>query len=226
MDKLGQEWVSSVVDGEASEQDLAHLSQDKDAQEKWQNYHLIGDTIRGELPPALSLDLTQSIADAIEKEPSIVAPGHANKPVSSDELSDVVEGNPASVVGLDIAPTAKPSNVVPLFKQLGQYAIAASVALVAVIGVQNYNVPADIESSPLPVLNTRPLIGSASPVSLQTGQPKATSQNASQGYSEAQLNEQRRRINTYIQDHMLQQKLNTAALHQHKSEKAQEEPQK
>ena len=73
--------------------------------------------------------------------------------------------------------------------------------------MQNYNQSADDAASPSPVLITRPLIGSASPVSLQTG---PVQQN--QGYTNDQVNEQRRRINTYIQDHMLQQRLNTGAV--------------
>ena len=98
--------------------------------------------------------------------------------------------------------------VIPLFKQFGQYAIAASVALVAVVGVQNYQ-QADTEQEPLSVLSTRPLVGSASPVSLQTGPVQQVQQ---QGMSNEQVYEQRRRLNTYIQDHMLQQRLNGRVL--------------
>lgn len=182
MDKLGQEWVSAAVDGEIDEHTLAELAADADSHEQWRDYHIIGDAMRGELPKAMSLDLSASIMAAIEDEPAIVAP----QPVVAEEPKVAAKGK-----------------VIPLFKQFGQYAIAASVALVAVIGVQNYNQETLVESSPLPVLNTRPLIGSASPVSLQTG---AVQQ--SQSYTNDQVVEQRRRINAYIQDHMLQQRLN------------------
>ena len=101
----------------------------------------------------------------------------------------------------------------PLFKQFGQYAIAATVAMFAIVGVQNFNQTADDAASPSPVLVTRPLVGSASPVSLQTG---PVQQN--QSYTNDQMNEQRRRINTYIQDHMLQQRLNTGAVVEDNSE--------
>lgn len=77
----------------------------------------------------------------------------------------------------------------------------------AIVGVQNYNQNVDDMASPSPVLMTRPLVGSASPVSLQTGPVQQ-----SQGYTNEQMNEQRRRINTYIQDHMLQQRLNTGVV--------------
>ncbi|GIU27869.1 anti-sigma-E factor RseA [Shewanella colwelliana] len=184
MDKLGQEWVSAAVDGEVDKQMMAELAADTDSHEQWRDYHIIGDAMRGELPKVLDLDLSANIAAAIENEPTIIAPKAAPQ--------------------TDVA-TKKLANVIPMFKQFGQYAIAASVALVAVVGVQNYNQSPEIDASPLPVLNTRPLIGSASPVSLQTG---PVQQN--QSFTNDQMMEQRHRINTYIQDHMLQQRLNNS----------------
>ncbi|MGE6452739.1 sigma-E factor negative regulatory protein [Shewanella baltica] len=194
MDKLGQEWVSAAVDGETDAQTMAELSADTHSHDKWHNYHMIGDAMRGELPQNIVLDLSASIAAAIELEPAIVAPKHHAYKV-------------AAPVTPQIAANEQQNRVVPLFKQFGQYAIAATVAMFAIVGVQNYNQSADDAASPSPVLITRPLIGSASPVSLQTG---PVQQN--QGYTNDQVNEQRRRINTYIQDHMLQQRLNTGAV--------------
>lgn len=194
MDKLGQEWVSAAVDGETDAQTMAELVADTHSHNKWHNYHMIGDAMRGELPQTIVLDLSASIAAAIELEPAIVAPQ-----VTAPEVDYPVT--------TQVAVNAGNSRVVPLFKQFGQYAIAATVAMFAIVGVQNYNQTADDEASPSPVLITRPLVGSASPVSLQTG---PVQQN--QGYTNDQMNEQRRRINTYIQDHMLQQRLNTGAV--------------
>ncbi|QDE30406.1 MULTISPECIES: sigma-E factor negative regulatory protein [Shewanella] len=180
--KSSQEWVSGAVDGEVDDKTLAQLSADVDSHDEWQRYHMIGDAMRGELPATIDLDLFASISAAIELEPTIIAP--------QSKSNQVVE-------------QASPrSNVVPFFKQLGQYAIAATVAMVAIVGVQNVNQTNDAES-PLPVLMTRPLVGSVSPVSYQTG----AVQNQ-QSYSNEQVIEQRRRINAYIQDHMLQQRLN------------------
>lgn len=185
MDKLGQEWVSAAVDGEVEEQVLAELAADKDSHGQWRDYHMIGDAMRGELPKMFDLDLSANIAAAIDAEPTLIAPKR-------------VEPTQA-------APVKKSAGIIPLFKQFGQYAIAASVALVAVVGVQNYNQTSELDASPLPVLNTRPLIGSASPVSLQTGPVQKN-----QSYTNEQVMEQRHRINTYIQDHMLQQRLNNS----------------
>ncbi len=191
MDKLGQEWVSATVDGETDAQTMADLAADTHSHDKWHNYHMIGDAMRGELPQNIMLDLSASIAAAIELEPAIIAPK------SRASTAPQIAANTNS----------EQSRVVPLFKQFGQYAIAATVAMFAIVGVQNYNQTADDAASPSPVLITRPLIGSASPVSLQTG---PVQQN--QGHSNDQVNEQRHRINTYIQDHMLQQRLNTGAV--------------
>jgi len=182
MDKLGQEWVSAVVDGEVDEQTLAELIANKDLHQQWYDYHMIGDAMRGELPKTMNVNLCASIAAAIELEPTISV-------LVNPKLDD-------------ITPAIK-SNAIPMFKQFGQYAIAASVALVAVIGVQNYSQDSAIDMSPLPVLNTRPLLGSVTPVSLQTTPAKNN-----QGYTNVQVMEQRQRINAYIQDHMLQQRLN------------------
>jgi len=151
MDKLGQEWVSAAVDGETDVQTMAELAADTHSHNKWRNYHLIGDAMRGELPQTMALDLSASIAAAIELEPAIVSP-QAKAPIGVTEQV-----------------TTDKNRVVPLFKQFGQYAIAATVAMFAIVGVQN-------------------------------------------------MNEQRRRINTYIQDHMLQQRLNTGAVVEDNSE--------
>jgi sigma-E factor negative regulatory protein RseA len=194
MIKSGQEWVSAAADGEVDIQTIAELAADKTSHGKWQNYHMIGDAMRSELPKAFDLDLSAKIAAAIELEPAILAP-----------QTNVHQSNIKPTH--DTGSTNNVSKLVPLFKQLGQYAIAASVALVAVVGVQNYNQEQDAQA-PMSVLTTRPLVGSVSPVSLQTG----GQQSNTQGVSNEQMVEQRRRINAYIQDHMLQQRLNPGVI--------------
>lgn len=191
MEKTGQEWVSASVDGETNRQTLAELAADTGSHATWQRYHLIGDAMRDELPQAMPLDLSSRIAAALELEPTVLAPKAASASMAADASSD--------------AASQKSAVVVPFMRQLGQYGIAAAVALMAVVGVQNYQT-AD-ETQPLPVLNTRPLVGTATPVSLQTG--PVVNQNQA---SNEQLLEQRRRINAYLQDHMLQQRLNSGVV--------------
>ncbi|MCL1079246.1 anti-sigma factor [Parashewanella spongiae] len=184
MDKLDQEWISAAVDGDVNNDRFDELVGDELSQAKWQRYHVIGDALRDELPETFSLDLSANIAVALESEPEIVAPV---PPKQSQGTSGIK------------------AKIVPLFKQFGQYAIAASVAVFAVIGVQNYQQQGSIENNSIPMINTVPLVGSASPVSLQTG--PSTAKLSKQEYNEKIL-EQRRRVNAYLQDHMLQQRLN------------------
>lgn len=191
MDKLNREWLSATLDGEHDVSALSDQAEDVSLQKKWRNYHLIGDALRSDLPPIVDLDLSASISAKIGALPE--------ESVDSPNLSAIKSTSNKQKT------TIFNSNVVPLFKQFGHYAIAASVALFAVLGVQQYKVNNDALVTPLPVLDTLPLVGSASPVSLQTRPLLLPQENSVEHY------EQERRINSYIQDHMLQQRLNAGA---------------
>ncbi len=192
MDKFEKEWVSSAVDGALDEQAIKQLASDEQSQKLWQRYHMIGDALRDDLPEIIPMDLTANIAAALEEEPEITVP-------VTPSVSETGAGN--NVVSIS-------SKISATFKQFGQYAIAASVALFAVFGVQNYQNQSEIKDNPLPVVSTMPLIGSASPVSFQA---EPVSSILSQQEYNDKINEQRRRINAYIQDHLLQQRLNNGA---------------
>ncbi|MGL5496661.1 MAG: RseA family anti-sigma factor [Aeromonas sobria] len=189
-----KEQISALMDGDLSDAEvLNELEMDSDLQDTWGRYHLIGDAMRGDLPVNLQLDLSDSIMAALEDEPTILAP----KPVET-----------APVLQPVVAPVKTDANVVPLFRrvgqQLGQYAIAASVAAAVIFGVQQYQghdgVPAN------PVLNTIPIGGSAAPVSVHYPQQDGV-RARQQGLTEQQMQEQRERINAFLRDHQLQQRL-------------------
>ncbi|MGY3917110.1 RseA family anti-sigma factor [Aeromonas australiensis] len=189
-----KEQISALMDGDLSDAELLNeLGQDSDLQDTWGRYHLIGDAMRGDLPVNLQLDLSDSIMAALEDEPTILAP----KPV---ETAPVLQ--PAA------APVKTDSNVVPLFRrvgqQLGQYAIAASVAAAVIFGVQQYQGQDGVPANP--VLNTIPIGGSAAPVSVHYPQQDGT-RARQQGLTEQQMQEQRERINAFLRDHQLQQRL-------------------
>ncbi|WP_421319820.1 sigma-E factor negative regulatory protein [Aeromonas veronii] len=176
-----KEQISALMDGDLSDAEvLNELEMDSDLQDTWGRYHLIGDAMRGDLPVNLQLDLSDSIMAALEDEPTILAP----KPVKTD------------------------SNVVPLFRrvgqQLGQYAIAASVAAAVIFGVQQYQGQDGVPANP--VLNTIPIGGSAAPVSVHYPQQDGA-RARQQGLTEQQMQEQRERINAFLRDHQLQQRL-------------------
>ncbi|MFQ2045990.1 sigma-E factor negative regulatory protein [Aeromonas veronii] len=189
-----KEQISALMDGDLSDAEvLNELGMDSDLQDTWGRYHLIGDAMRGDLPVNLQLDLSDSIMAALEDEPTILAP----KPV---EVLPVLQ--PV------VAPVKTDSNVVPLFRrvgqQLGQYAIAASVAAAVIFGVQQYQGQDGVPANP--VLNTIPIGGSAAPVSVHYPQQDGA-RARQQGLTEQQMQEQRERINAFLRDHQLQQRL-------------------
>ncbi|WP_033136298.1 sigma-E factor negative regulatory protein [Aeromonas finlandensis] len=189
-----KEQISALMDGDLSDAEvLNELEMDSDLQDTWGRYHLIGDAMRGDLPVNLQLDLSDSIMAALEDEPTILAP----KPVEATPVLQPV-----------VAPGKTDSNVVPLFRrvgqQLGQYAIAASVAAAVIFGVQQYQGQDGVPTNP--VLNTIPIGGSASPVSVHYPQQDGA-RARQQGLSEQQMQEQRERINAFLRDHQLQQRL-------------------
>ncbi|MFQ2822367.1 MULTISPECIES: RseA family anti-sigma factor [Aeromonas] len=189
-----KEQISALMDGDLIDAEvLNELEMDSDLQDTWGRYHLIGDAMRGDLPVNLQLDLSDSIMAALEDEPTILAP----KPVETAPVQQ-----PA------IVPVKTDSNVVPLFRrvgqQLGQYAIAASVAAAVIFGVQQYQGQDGVPANP--VLNTIPIGGSAAPVSVHYPQQDGA-RARQQGLTEQQMQEQRERINAFLRDHQLQQRL-------------------
>ncbi|MEW6991422.1 sigma-E factor negative regulatory protein [Colwelliaceae bacterium 6441] len=137
------ETVSSLVDNyQANDEVFDELVKDNHMSETWQRYHMIGDTLRDELPDSLNLDLSASIANAIAEEPTVLAP-----------------------VAKTTMVTRIKAKVVQFSKPFGQVAIAASAAGLMVIGVQQ-NVANNDTLVPSPIVQTTPFGGVAEPVSL------------------------------------------------------------
>ncbi len=107
IDQSGEQ-LSSLVDGEFddavdAENCLDHLVGNKEASRCWERYHLIGDTLKRNLPPAIDSQLSSRVMAELENEPTVLAPSRAKS---------------------------------SLGKQMAGLAVAASVATVAVLGVQ------------------------------------------------------------------------------------------
>ena len=184
-----KEQLSALMDGDLSEIEvLNELGTDPALQDTWSRYHLIGDAMRGDLPVNLQLDLSDSIMLALEDEPAILAP------------------KPAQPAAPQVQPAGKVIPFVRRFgQQVGQYAIAASVAAAVIFGVQQYQGKDGVPASP--VRNTIPVGGSAAPVSVHYPQDGSRTGVRQQGLSEQQMQEQRERINAFLRDHQLQQRL-------------------
>jgi sigma-E factor negative regulatory protein RseA len=82
--------------------------------------------------------------------------------------------------------------------------VAACVSLVVVLGVQQYGGSDPAAPEQLPVLQTIPFAGSAEPVSL-------TRDSVEKPASEANLQEQRKRVHAMLEDYELQLRLNSDA---------------
>jgi sigma-E factor negative regulatory protein RseA len=175
--------LSALVDGENSDSTsssshvLDAVKNDAELQLKWKSYHLIRDGLRQELPTTINFDIADKVALALESEPAILAPKKTWRDLP--------------LVG----------SVVPFAKQGGQMAIAASVAVAMIIGVQQFN-QTDVNqpfnaAPPIPGIQ-----GGLSPVSFDQTRTIPNSDGV----------EQRRRINAYLTDHKQQLRFKTMQL--------------
>ncbi len=193
-----KEKLSALMDGELIDKALIQgLEQDQESRETWQNYHLIGDVMRGEAPANPEWNIAESVALALEDEP----------------VHRAVDSHSANVISIADAPKEsqpepqKAKRQLPgWLSQLGQVAVAACVSLVVILGVQQYggsdsNAP---QAEQLPVLQTIPFAGSAEPVSL-------TRESVERSMGEANMQEQRKRVHAMLRDYELQLRINSDA---------------
>ena len=192
--------LSALVDGEHSDEKfLNEIHKDDELSASWQRYHLIRDTMREELPDTLQLNISELVAEALDKEPTVVAP------VS---IRDESESKNAKSLW---------SNVVPMFRQGGQFAIAASVAVAVILGYQqmNYTQP-DSDLNIAPVKAISGIQSGFAPVSLshETAVPQSD------------VIEKRRKLNALMADHQQQMMLKTSTSESEKESQKEEDQQK
>lgn len=169
--------LSALIDGEQERSDdvITSVKGDTELMQKWKNYHLIRDGLRKELPQSINVNIADNVMQALESEPAIVAP-------KKRTLRDI------PVIG----------NVIPFAKQGSQMAVAASVAVAMILGVQHFNqqeVEQPFNAAP-PILGIK---GGLSPVSFE--QTRAVPQ--------TNTAEQKRRVQAYILDHKQQMRFKT-----------------
>ena len=124
------EKLSSFVDGELSgdhcESLINAICKDEDMKSCLERYQMISDSMKSQLPDGVKSDFVQCVMSAIESEPTVISPA------ASTSLSSHSNSNSSS----------KSGNVIQfpsLAKKVAGFAIAASVATIAVIGVQTQN---------------------------------------------------------------------------------------
>lgn len=196
---MQKEQLSAMMDGETVDSALlSKLYADRELQQSWRDYHLIRDTLRGDVPEVLHFDITARVAAELENEPTLLVP------------NAVPEQQPTPETWHKLSFWNK---IRPVLSNVSQLGLAACVSLGVIVGVQYYNQP-DGAAQDMPVFNTLPIGGQASPVSYSvptSGMP-----------SDQQLQEQRKRISAMLQDYELQRRLNAENIEQRQGDMAQQ----
>ncbi len=189
---MQKEKLSALIDGEALDTEvLSSLSADAELQQKWQSYHLIRDTLRGDIPAALDFDISARVAAALKNEPG------------KNVTSLIAEPQP---VAEQVARMPFWEKVRPWASQITQVGVAACVSLAVIVGVQQYNKPASGPVTDSPAFNTLPMMGQASQVSLGVPADSGVRSN------DASHQDQHRRVNALLQDYELQRRLHAGQL--------------
>jgi sigma-E factor negative regulatory protein RseA len=148
MSSENQDWLSAASDNQSlSNAQLDSLLSQTQLQQKLESYHLIGAVMRREAKSPLPDNFAANVAAMLDAEP-------AYKLQSDRGLLQRIKA--AAVIAANgrwLQPVA-------------QGAVAASVALIAVVGMQQYQQSSDDMLSPQPLLQTQPIAGFATPVSL------------------------------------------------------------
>ncbi|XQF92303.1 sigma-E factor negative regulatory protein [Pseudoalteromonas espejiana] len=179
VNKLDSETLSALLDGEQqlaegkiSDQDVATFGR----------YALIGDAMRAQKNNNdIHIDISDNIALALESEP--VYADFTQSTSKQPEQTTVQQDN--KVVAFNWR------------KPVAQLAIAASVAMFAIVGVNTLPQGAGEQESEIPLLQTTPLTGMASPVSYSS---EPALENAEQGLRELQ----QQRIGALVLEHQRQ----------------------
>jgi len=205
------DWLSAASDNQGiSAQQLDQLIASPELQDQLVRFQLAGAAIRNELPTALDLDFSERFAELLDKEDA-----HVLAVATVPELSAA----PTAQATGNIFKSAANSS---WFKTLMQGAIAAGVAVIAVVGVQNQQTSADDAlTAPLPVLQTGPIGNVVAPVSLS----QTTVQTQYNPQQQQLMLEQQRRLQELMQARQQQIRLmEQAAIEREKASKAEQEP--
>lgn len=169
-DKDLKESLSALLDGQAGELEfrrvLNHLDENPDLKQAWNHYSLMGQLMKDGETGFESVDLTSRIRNSIEQDEfdknigletdesgaietplsSSTGPGSSNSNSSEFVLSDSTNFDSAKKLegGDDKRSMGQISASKLVFKQ---FAVAASVALVAVFGVQQFNLQDNEDSA-------------------------------------------------------------------------------
>ncbi|MFZ7158686.1 sigma-E factor negative regulatory protein [Avibacterium gallinarum] len=180
---MQKEQLSAYIDGEQiSEAMTEKLCQDADLQKSWANFHTIRAVMRQESEVLLGADFTAKMADLIEQEEIVVA-----QPMISQPMPEETAQSPFM------------QKLKAWFMPMTQFAVAAGVCLVAVMGVQSFMAHNGKENQDAPVLQTLPFNNSVQEVSYN-----APTQSV---ITPEQIEQKNKRIDSMLQSYELQKRI-------------------
>jgi len=196
LNKLDNESLSALLDGEQHLADAKIAEQDVST---FGRYALIGDAMRAQKNNHdIHINISERVALALESEPVYADFTQSKK---QSEVADKPDQN--NVVAFNWR------------KPVAQLAIAASVAMFAIVGVSTLP-QSDPQQNEIPLLQTTPLTGMASPVSYSSA---PALENAEQGLRELQ----QQRIGALVLEHQRQARVANSLQTAQNETKAQEE---
>ena len=181
---MQKELLSAYMDGEQVNPTFTEqLCQDAELQESWEDFHTIRSIMRQESNVVLGADFTAKMESLIATE-EIQMPNA----MTSQPLPQEVENTPFM------------QKLKAWFMPITQVAVAASVCLVAVLGVQSFNAKSTVQSAvDAPVLQTLPFNNGVQEVSYN-----ATSKDV---MTAEQLEQKNKRIGAMLQSYELQRRV-------------------
>jgi len=168
MNEQKREQLSALVDDELSHETSSAINtllEDNEAKETWTRYHLIGDSMRGHLPERIE-DIADNVSQAIALQPTILAPQKESPNRKSPGLMKPVMG----------------------------FAIAASVAAVAIFNVQQAK---QIQERGQPVIAQSSIATSQPSLATSIATPQLVNQQAGQAQVYQAINVDYR-LNRYL----------------------------
>ena len=181
---MQKELLSAYMDGEQVNPTFTEqLCQDAELQESWEDFHTIRSIMRKESSVVLGADFTAKMESLIATE-EIQVPNA----MTSQPLPQEVENAPFM------------QKLKAWFMPITQVAVAASVCLVAVLGVQSFNAKSTVQSAvDAPVLQTLPFNSGVQEVSYNA--PSKDVMTAEQ------LEQKNKRIGAMLQSYELQRRV-------------------
>ena len=181
---MQKELLSAYMDGEQVNPTFTEqLCQDAELQESWEDFHTIRSIMRKESSVVLGADFTAKMESLIATEEIQVSNAMTSQPLPQE-----VENAPFM------------QKLKAWFMPITQVAVAASVCLVAVLGVQSFNAKSTVQSAvDAPVLQTLPFNSGVQEVSYNA--PSKDVMTAEQ------LEQKNKRIGAMLQSYELQRRV-------------------